>query len=254
MQIQILSPSFKRAKTVITHQWFPYVTYVVHEFEAEEYMAAGLPVLVAPDSVRGNIARVRNWILDNRSSDHLLIIDDDVESVKRWELVDGTWLHKILSGEELMESIELGFDMAKEWGVRLWGMNCLGDKGSYREYTPFACKSYISASFHGLIDPVLRYDESIPLKEDFDFCIQNLKEYRAMLRFNMLSMVKKDHGNPGGCAVYRTIEKEKEQLALIQKKWGSRIIQNDLGASRVTRTKEASFDLNPMMKVPIPGV
>lgn len=252
--IQILSPSFKRAKSVITHQWFPHVTYVVHQFEAQEYIEAGHSILVAPDSVKGNIARVRNWILDNRSSDRLLIIDDDIESVKRWELVDGTWLHKILSGEEFLEFIEHGFELAAEWGVRLWGMNCLGDKGSYREYTPFACKSYISASFHGLIDPELRYDETIPLKEDFDFCIQNLREYRSTLRFNMCSMVKKDHGNPGGCAVYRTIEKEKEQLALLQRKWGSRIIKNDLGASSVTRTKKVSFDLNPMMKVPIPGI
>jgi hypothetical protein len=251
--MQIFSPSYKRSKTALTHNWFPDLTYVVHEFEIEEYKRAGLKAIAAPDETRGNIARVRNWILNQFGSANLVILDDDIESVKRWEMVDGNWIQKILSGDEFLEFIEMGFIMAEDWGVRLWGMNCLGDKGSYREYTPFSCKSYISASFHGILPGPLRYDERIPLKEDFDFCIQNLSRYRAMLRFNMFSMVKKDHGNPGGCAVYRTIEREKEQLELLQKKWGTHLIKNDL-TEKTTQKKKNAFDLNPIMKVPIAGI
>lgn len=252
--MKIYSPSYKRAGTVITSQWFPHLQYVVHEFEAEDYRKAGHDVIVAPDTTRGNIARVRNWILNQHTIlDPLVILDDDIESVKRWEMVDGNWIQKILSGDEFLEFIEAGFEMAQDWNVKLWGMNCLGDKGSYREYTPFSCKSYISASFHGIFPGPLRYDERIPLKEDFDFCIQNLAKYRSILRFNMFSMVKKDHGNPGGCAVYRTIEREKEQLELLQTKWGSNLIKNDL-TEKVNQKKKGSFDLNPIMKVPIAGI
>lgn len=252
--IQILAPSYRRATGVITQKWLPECTLVVMESEAEEYAKHGWKFITCPDKVQGNVARVRNWILDNRSSDLLLVIDDDLEAVKRWDEVDGSWVHKTLGREDFLEFVEQGFEMAQDWGARLWGVNCMPDKGSYREYTPFSCKSFMSAAFHGLIDPVLRYDERIPLKEDYDFCIQNLRAYRTTLRFNMYSLIKKDHGNAGGCAVYRTMDRERAQLELLQKKWGSRIIQNDLGASNVTRKKQHTFDLNPVMRVPIPGI
>lgn len=254
MDIQIIAPSYHRALGVITQQWLPEVTLLVMESEADAYRKQGWNILTCPDHVQGNISRVRNYILDNRAKDRVLILDDDIEGVKRWEFDGDAWSQQQMGREDFLEFIELGFDMAEEWGVKLWGINCMVDKGSYREYTPFSCKSFMSAAFHGHLDPELRYDEKIPLKEDYDFCIQNLREYRATLRFNMVSMVKRDHGNAGGCAVYRTIEREKEQLALLQKKWGSRIIQNDLGGARVTRTKKESFDLNPIMRVPIPGI
>jgi hypothetical protein len=64
-------------------------------------------------------------------------------------------------------------------------------------------------------------------------------------------MVKKDHGNKGGCAEVRTVEKEKEQMQLFIKKWGSKIVKQDL---RQRGKKTVSYDINPVVKVPIGGV
>ncbi len=51
----------------------------------------------------------------------------------------------------------------------------------------------------------------------------------------------------GGCADYRTIQKEKEQFDLLQKKWGSKIVKRDNGS-------KTNYDINPIIKVPINGV
>lgn len=256
-QIHIYSPSYKRAGDLKTHKLCP-VRYVVHEFEADAYKAAGHDVVVCPDSERGNIARVRNWILDyaeELGQRRVLIIDDDIEAITEWRYdreEEKFYQHK-LSPDEVEEFIEYGFDLAEQWGVRLWGLNCTIDKGSYREYTPFSNKSYVSGSFSGFIEPELRYDESIPLKEDYDMLLQQCNEYRKILRFNAFVLVKQDHENLGGCADYRTIEKEKEQLLDFQRKWGRRIVQTD-NSTAVGSNKAKSYDINPIVKIPIKGV
>lgn len=249
--MKIIAPSYKRAKSVLTHKILPDVVYAVHEFEADEYRYEGYDVLVLPDEERGNIARVRNWIRDNLEYKNLLIIDDDIRKVQEYRFKDSLPYRYILEGGELKEFIEWGFDLAEQWGVRLWGLNSTHDKQSYRENQPFSTLSYVSASWHGFINCPTKYDERLPLKEDFDICLQEWNAHRKTLRINYVSMVKNDHGNLGGCASYRNMEIEKEQFYLLQKKWGSQIVQYD----KLQRSnKKELFDFNPILKVPIRGV
>ena len=247
--MKIYAPSYKRAAGVKTHLLLPEVIYCVHEFEADEYISRGYNVEVMPDTIRGNIARVRNYILKNYIKDKGLIIDDDIEGLKFWSTENN--LPKIKDIPDIQEFIEQGFDLCEQFGCRLWGLNIIGDKGSYREYTPFSLTNTVSGSFMGFLNNELTFDERIPLKEDYDYCIQNINRYRKLLRLNYAFMNKRDHGNKGGCADYRTIAREVEQLELLQKKWGKRIVKNDT-TQRGKRKK--GFDINPIIKIPIKGV
>lgn len=248
--MKILAPSYKRADGVKTHKLLPNVIYCVAEFEAEEYTKRGYEIHVMPDKVQGNISRVRNWMLDEHIKDGKgLIVDDDIEAFKTWQWKDGTC--KPVDIQDMPEFIEQGFNLAEQFGVRLWGLNILGDKGSYREYTPFSLSNPLSAAFMGFLDNPLRFDERIPLKEDYDYSIQNANEYRKLLRLNYAYMVKKDHGNKGGCADYRTIAREKEQLAILQNKWGNKIVRTD---TTQRGKKSKGYDINPILKIPIAGV
>jgi len=233
-----------------THKVFPETVYCVHEFEEQEYRAQGVDIKVMPDSIRGNIARVRNWLIEwaiMEGHRRILLTDDDLISLMAY------WTTKRpvpLMGDVAAERIEHCFRVADEWGVALWGVNCVDDKGAYREYTPFSCKSYCSASFHGLDLQrlgALRYDERLPLKEDYDMCLQVLNRDRKLLRFNMLHMMKNDHANLGGCAMYRNIDKERQQMDLLIRKWGGRIVSRDLKSSEL-------HDINPIVRPPIPGI
>lgn len=244
----IYSPSYKRCDGVKTHLILPEVIYCVHEFEADDYKKKGFKVEVLPDSLKGNIARVRNYILDNFINDKGVIIDDDIEDVLFWSSVDGDPVQEPV--KDIIDVIERGFLLCEDWGLKLWGVNVVSDKGSYREYTPFSTSSYISASLMGFVKNDLRFDESIPLKEDYDYVIQNCNKYRGALRLNMFSLKKKDHKNLGGCADYRNMIVERDNFDRLRDKWGSDIVKEDLKSSK----KQKAFDLNPIIRIPIKGV
>ena len=58
--------------------------FCVHEFEAEEYQKYHKNILIMPDTLRGNMAKVRNFILDNARKtgvDICVMLDDDVEYI-----------------------------------------------------------------------------------------------------------------------------------------------------------------------------
>lgn len=246
----VLSPSWKRADSCFTHKYIRSLRYVVCESQAESYLRNKLPVLVCPDSAQGNVSRVRNWILDNADSDRIVITDDDLSYIGLW---NGSSYKKIKSGE-IEEWIEHGFSLAHGFGVRYWGINIIQDKGAYREYTPFSLNNVVLGPFGGFFgDFEPRYDEELPLKEDYDLSIQALNKYRRILRINFAHYVCKQHTNAGGCASYRTIQREKEQFKKLQTKWGSRLVRRDSGA-RKNQTKATTYDINPIIKIPIKGV
>ena len=241
-EIAFYSPSYKRANGVVTHKNIPYVKYVVAEFEAEQYLKQGLNCWVVPDSAQGSVARIRNYILDHADCKRIVMLDDDMAGVARWDKQQSY----TLTADELLEFCENGFNMAEELDIKYWGMNLLADKGAYREYTPLAFKSCILGPFQAFNDLDLRYDENLPLKEDYDLSLQVLNKYRKTLRFNAYHYLVKQHTNTGGCAEYRTTQFEKDQMQALIRKWGSKIVKEDKGSK--------GYDINPIVKVPIGGV
>ena len=63
--MKIFIPSYKRAGNVKTRKTLGCGILVIHEFEEKEYKnKEGGELLVIPDELRGNIAKVRNYILN----------------------------------------------------------------------------------------------------------------------------------------------------------------------------------------------
>ncbi len=253
-EIRVFSPSYGRGASLCdTAKYLPSATMVVHEFEAHAYHKSGHNVLACPDGLRGNIARVRNWILEkNQDARGVVMVDDDCSGVFRWENQDSRRLEAV----EVEELLEHGFAMAESWGVRLWGMGPVFDKGAYREYTPFSTVSIILGSFCGVRPGPLRYDERFKLKEDYDFFIQHMNRYRGVLRFNSYQYLVKHNKQTGGCASYRSLKEEESQFQALRRKWGSEIVSVDTGESKsmVRNGKAKNYDLNPVIRIPILGV
>ena len=247
MRIKIFAPSYKRSEKSITQITYPFVKLVVRESEADEYIKNGNDIIVCPDSAQGNISRVRNWILDNLFDDEtdcIIIVDDDCKAISRWQDQENTKF----SENELIDFCEKTSVVCDELNFKLWGLNTVTDKGAYREYTPFSFIQFIGCPFHAHIKGTeLRYDENLPLKEDYDFTLQNIKKFGGCLRVNFANYDVKQSEQEGGCANMRSLKKEKQQFYALQKKWGKDIIKRDKGSKR-------SFDFNPIMKVPIKGV
>lgn len=239
-----------------TFRLLPAASYWVHEFEVDEYRKRneGIKIEILPDELRGNIAKVRNFILRKTLPycDVSVQMDDDVHYIGYWERRKA---YRMVREKKILDMIERYSSLAKEWGVRLWGINA--DKQVYREYTPFSLLSYVSASFSCFMGSnQIYYDERFMLCEDYDMTLQQIDRHRKLLRVNKFFYSKKGAEQAGGCAVYRNLEKEKAQTELLQKKWGSKIVRFDThsGRSHSSTKVKKRIDINPIIRVPIKGV
>lgn len=244
MKIEYYAPSYKRPQKSITQINYPFIKLVVKESEYEEYIKNGNDCISVPDYAQGNLCRIRNYILDNISTaDCTILFDDDCKGIYRWENRKKNYL----DSEELQEFCEHHTMLCEQYGYKLWGLNCVTDKGAYREHTPFGTLQYIGGPFQAHINNDIRYDINLPLKEDYDMTLQHIKRHGGCLRVNYACYDVKQAEQIGGCATYRNIQKEIDQFDLLQKKWGSHIIKQDKKSRR-------SFDFNPIIKLPHKGV
>ena len=261
MKISVNCPSYKRPK-VETLDYLPYCKVWVAESEYQDYLKANKGfennIIKVPNEVQGNLCRIRNYILDKELPDNdcVLIIDDDMRQIYRYERrgMFGYYKHPV-SADELLAVIEEYTNLCDEFGYKYWGVMCNADALSYRQTTPFSTVSYIGGPFqcflHG--NP-LRYDERLPLKEDYDMTLQNCNKYRGCLRVNSYFYDCKQSKQAGGCATYRNYQREIEQLELLQKKWGKAIVKIDNVLNQNAKKVKKNIDYNPIIHIPIKGV
>jgi len=253
MKINICIPSYQRPK-VETLDYLSNVKVYVAESEFEQYRQANpnADLISIPDEVQGNISRVRNYILDQNKGNITCIVDDDLRYIGMWEKNE---LYK-LNEADVWAFLYKYTTLALDLGVKLWGIALNKDKQVYTEMIPFNLTKYIGAPFMVHIDPSLRFDENLPLKEDYDFTLQNLNKYRRVLRVNKFHYYVKQAEQKGGIASTRTMEEEKRQFDLLQKKWGSRIVKADRkkGGLAKMSNKTKKWDINPVINAPIAGV
>ena len=252
MRITINVPSYKRQNKVDTLKYIPFckIWVCATEYKAYKKHYPKDDIISVPKGVQGNVSRIRNYILDNAKSDVICIIDDDLNYLGYFE---GNEKFR-LKAKEIIPFIKKHSDIAKELNIKLWGMNVNIDKQCYREYTPFSMVSYIGSPFSCHIDSDLRYDERLSLKEDYDITLQHLNKYRKVLRLNKFHYDVKQAKQIGGCAAYRNIERETNQLKLLQKKWGSDIVKYDHNDRSHNSIRKKRIDINPVIRVPIRGI
>jgi len=115
--------------------------------------------------------------------------------------------------------------------------------------------SFISAAFSCfLAGNDVYYDERFDLKEDYDMLIQQVNRYRKVLRVNRWYYIKKGAEQAGGCAAYRNVDREIEQIEALQKKWGKRIVKVDNHIRTYQTDKARPFDINPKVILPVSGI
>lgn len=246
MRVKYYSPSYKRPQKSSTQKKYPDVILVVAESEAEDYRANGNEVITVPDAVQGNISRVKNWMLDNlfEDADCLIFMDDDASSVACFQ----NQQRHTFEMQELTEACKQWAILCQQWGFHYWGLNCVPDKQSYRESNPFTTLQFIGGPFQAFLKTnTLRYDEALPLKEDYDMTLQQIHKHGGCLRINYAHFWVKQAEQAGGCAAYRSLDRERQQFFALQRKWGKDVITRDKKSKR-------SFDFNPKMRVPIKGV
>ena len=260
MRICVGIPSYRKDR-VKTLRIVPWATVYVAESEADRYREGnpGADVRTVPDHVQGNVSRIRNYILDKCFSDGydaVCIMDDDIDRFCTFE--NDTVLHRhgkdnipVTDFAEFLEHYTL---LCKEFGFKLWGVNQNKDRQSYAQYLPFSTKACVLGPFSVHLSNPIRYDERLPLKEDYDISLQHLNRYRGVLRVNVYHYECDQANATGGCAAIRNREREREQMELLRRKWGGDIVKEDTRGGSRLKADNVLGDINPKISVPIKGV
>ena len=262
--IVVACPSYKRL-IVETLLYIPFCKVYVAPEEYESYVEFNPKhtdnIIKCPEGVQGNVGRVRNYILDTEftnGADVVCIVDDDLKQINHFEMSeDGSYAYEKvkLKTDDIVEFIHNNSMLCYEWGFKMWGININSDSLSYRQCAPFSTTSVVLGPFGCFLKGMsCRYDETLPLKEDYDMTLQNMNKYRGVLRLNKYHYVCRQSEQKGGCAMYRTMEKEKEQFELLRKKWGSDIVKLDKTNKGRSKKDRKYIDYNPIIKVPIRGI
>ena len=242
----IYIPSYKRAKDCDTPKNFSKGIICCHDFEKAEYKKYNNnKILAIPDELQGKgMGVIRNFILDN-AGEEILMLDDDIKYFGYYEEDE---LFK-MSEEYFYNKVEEFFKRTREAETVLWGLNLQKDRRLYREFAPFSLSSVVLGPCMGIIkDKEIRFDESLGLKEDYDYSVQVARKYRKILRFNKYHYSCGHIKTKGGCAAYRTSNAEEEQAELFKKKWGSKIIRIE------RKTTGGNNSINPIVHIPIKGI
>lgn len=260
MDIRLCVPSYRRPY-VRTLKRYPSCSVFVDGSEVEDYRAenTGARIVPVPDGVQGNLCRVRNHILDvmfEDGADAVVLLDDDYDYVG--EFVDRLprmgWDRRKLDEDELFQLCEDAAELADGFGVKMFGVNCVGTMpNSYMRNRPFSLTTYLGGPFQGFLRNPLRYDEDLYLKEDYDMCLQQAREYGGLLRLNYAFTISdqacknRTKLKAGGCSMQRNTLEERRQFERLQAKWGPDVVRTDKGSKR-------GFDYNPIIRIPIQGV
>jgi hypothetical protein len=181
--------TLSQLQPVQEHVWL-----VVQEREQEQYSYSRL--LVLPDHIR-MLSPTRQWILDNVQADKFLLIDDDLDFLRR----DGKTLRKA-TADDIVEMISWFDDVLDRYmqaGLSSRFINWQGDPEVPSEVQNVLCIAGYRSEIRNL---GVRFDRS-PLASDYDMTLQLLK-----MGFPNIVGHKFSYHNvanaPGGCSSYRT--------------------------------------------------
>jgi hypothetical protein len=211
-----------RAQTITTHRLVPEAILCVPKSQAADYRAIGPDILTHPDQVKGLTPKL-NWILDHFKGDDVLLLDDDLTALAKCFISPGERPSHTRDPGQIAAVIRQTARLAGEIGAYLWGFEA--NHEAIRYYTglkPFMLTGYINGCATGFRrGHGLRYDERIVAKNDFDICCQNAWRHRLVFKNCRYAWVQKDtFCGAGGQSHWRTSQTERNDVALLQRKYG----------------------------------
>lgn len=228
--LRVVIPSRKRVRVLAAGalSLFPYATVTVAQSEMDDYgpLCRDRDVELIPhaDNITG-IAPIRQWVLDTLDEECILFVDDDVYKIRSALGYRGMDLTDAGVARSIVESAAT---IAKGIGTAFFGFNQAGgDVRKFRPYKPFLLNSW-AGGVVGIIGRDVRYDTALLLRADIDFTLQTLQHKRVTFVDNRYSFVHRRFGLTGGNATNRSSERNKAEIAYLQRKWGEYLDVRDV--------------------------
>ena len=91
---------------------------------------------------------------------------------------------------------------------------------TYANFRPFGLDTWVGGLV-GIIGRDLRYDTSLLLRADIDFCLQSLLHDRIVLVDGRYSFIHTRFAGGGGNAANRSSERHMREIEYLRRKWGA---------------------------------
>lgn len=218
----IAVPSKGRAGKVKTAAVLPNCTLFVPKAEAADYSRHYRNVIAVPDDVRG-ITKTRNWILDNAGDKWVVMIDDDVKCAGWTELKGNCSARRSFTEAVWLDEFRKLFELTEDMQYRIWGIATQSALRSIYPWSPILFHSYITGSCMGIVNNGIRFDESFPVKEDYEICLRCIKEDGGVVAARFIYWENSHWSDDGGCKTYRTQEMEETCIRQLVAKYPKQI-------------------------------
>jgi len=218
--MRVVIPSHGRADTIAKHTLllFPDAEVCVPESQADAYQAVTPRLIVHPDTVIGLPAK-RQWLLDTLPDRILVMVDDDIVRITSFV---GFRTRRITDPETARAIVESAAQCAIDGGRSVFGFSQSASPRNYNPFQPFRLRMYVGGLI-GFIGRKYRYDTSLRLKGDVDFCLRVLCGDKWLWLDNRYCFVGLRETNRGGTAEHRSAARVKDEIAYLQRRWGQHV-------------------------------
>lgn len=217
--MRIVIPSRKRVESCAhALTLFPDALVCVAANEENDYKSLGVGLLIHPDNVAG-IGPLRQWILDNVDDETVVMVDDDVYEVRTpvGEITKSHTLRDPLAIEQILLNAE---EMAKGLETPVFGFDQTGgDVRKFKPHDPLRLNSWTGGVI-GIIGRELRYDTTLLLRADIDYCLKAMFKYRVVCIDTRYSFVHKRFKNRGGNDHMRSSDRNALEIERLLARWG----------------------------------
>jgi hypothetical protein len=215
--VKIIIPSKGRAQTLSEKalRLFPDATVCVGDDEVKAYAPITQNLLVHPAHVVG-IGPLRQWVLDQVDDPCVVMVDDDVTHVYSQVGFHKRRIEDPDTARALVERLAI---LAADAGARVFGFQQAARPLSYANFRPFSLNTWVGGLV-GIIGRELRFDTSLLLRADIDFCLQSLMRDRFVLVDGRYSFIHTRFAGKGGNAANRSAERHAREIAYLKRKWG----------------------------------
>lgn len=185
-------------------------TWIVPQADAPAYRAAG--AFRVQGQTRPGLSAARNAALSTafRRNAWCVQLDDDLRSVQR--AVD-----KKAAGLTLPEALRMIAESMAETGA-LHG-SVAPTSNPYFSQRELTLRGFCIGSLTITAPCDLRYDTTLPLKEDWDYTCQHLEAYGQVARRDDVLATFRHYDNPGGVQRYRTDDLEQQVTDQLLARW-----------------------------------
>lgn len=167
------------------------------------------------------IGQARNAILEDLIDEEIVMMDDDIKQVLKMETNKETLEKKLvaMSPTEIKEFFKDAFRICNLNKTKLWGIYPIDN--TFYMSNKINNKGFIIGTMFGVIKSHLRFDNELKLKEDYDFTLKHIIEFKKICRFDFITLKADHYSAPGGCVEQRkeNIELEKENCKRLMRKY-----------------------------------